>query len=99
MPNEVFEVPQLKAAQELGEQLVSLARKTNDRLLLAEAHLLLGFTVFFRRRLPQPEASHASEQGPSRLGLYGYDPRVPCWFVMACALWVLGYPDQATYRA
>jgi predicted ATPase len=100
------EVPQLKVAQELGEQLVSLAPKTNDRLLLAEAHLLLGFTVFFRGEitsardhLQQAIASHASVQGPSRVGLYGYDPRVPCWFVMACALWVLGYPDQALKRS
>jgi predicted ATPase len=100
-----IEGPQLRTAQELGEQLVSLAQKTDDMLLFESAHLLLGFVLFFRGEitsardhLQQGISSNASVQESSRAALYGHDPRVPCWFVMACALWVLGYPDQALKR-
>ena len=87
------EVPQFQTAQELGEQLLSLAQKTHDQPLLEEAHLVLGFTLFLqgeiasaRDHLQQGIVPHASPQGRSRAILYGYDPRVPNWFVMACAL-------------
>jgi predicted ATPase len=96
------EIPRLGISQELAEQNLRLAQKTGDRLLLAEAHLALGFTLFFRgeivsaqEHLKQGIASDSSPQGRSRAVLYGYDMRAPCWFVMACALWMLGYPDQA----
>jgi predicted ATPase len=100
------EVPLLQTAQELTEQHLRLAQKTEDRLLLAEAHLVLGFTLFFRGEIVSAQdhmehgiASDSSPQGHSRAVLYGYDPRVPCWFVMACGLWMLGYPDQALKRS
>ena len=94
--------PNFQTAQELGEQLLSLAHKTHDQLLLADAHFTLGFTLFFRGELvsardhlQQGIALHALPQGRSRAVLYGLDPGVPCRSVMAYALWLLGYPDQA----
>jgi hypothetical protein len=42
------EMPRLRTAQDLAEQTLRLAQKTQDRSLLAEAHLALGFTPFFR---------------------------------------------------
>jgi predicted ATPase len=100
------EVPQLKKSLELAQQLLSLAEKMNDQSLLAEAHYALGFSLFFRGEivaardhLQQGIAAHASIEAGSRAFLYGYDPRIPCWFVLACALWILGYSDQALERA
>jgi predicted ATPase len=96
------EVPQFQTAQELGEQLLSLAQKTHDQPLLTEAHFTLGFTLFFhgelalaRDHLQQGIAPRASQQGGSRAVLYGFDPGVPCRSVMAYTLWLMGYPDQA----
>jgi predicted ATPase len=96
------EVPQFQTAQEMGEQLLSLAHQTHDQLLLAEAHFTLGFIWFFRGEiasardhLQQGIARHALTRGRSRAALYGLDPRVPCRSVIAYALWLLGYPDRA----
>jgi predicted ATPase len=100
------EMPQLKKSIEQGQQLLSLAEQMTDQSLLEVAHYGLGFTLFFRgefvaarNHLQQGIAANASVRAQSRAFPYGYDPRMPYWFVSACTLWVMGYADQALERA
>jgi predicted ATPase len=99
------EVPQLKKSLELAQQLLSLAEKMGDVSLVADAHDALGFTLFFRGEIEaardhlQQEKASDVPGGRPRAFPYGYDPRIPCWFVLACAQWMLGYADQAMETA
>ncbi len=97
---------ELRTARELGEQLLSLAQNVQDSALLLEAHLTVGSTLFFlgeivpaRAHLEQSIALYDPQQHCSHTFLYGQDPRVTCLSVAACALWWLGYPDQALQKS
>jgi predicted ATPase len=95
----------LQAARELGEQILSLAQRQRDPVLLVEAHRVLGTTVFYlgelaqaREHLDQGIALYDRRQHRSLAFLYGQDPAVTCLSYAAWALWLLGYPDQALKR-
>jgi predicted ATPase len=87
----------------LGEQLLSLAQRLEDRDLLLEAHHALWTSMFSGGELAA--ARMHQEQGlrlydPQRhrthAALYsGHDPGVCCRYRAAPTLWLLGYPDQA----
>jgi predicted ATPase len=96
----------VQTAQELGEQLLSLAQSLQDSALLLEAQLALGNTLFLRGE-PARAREHL-EQGISlyephhhrpHIVSYGADPGVLCLFFAARVLWMLGYPDQARKRS
>jgi predicted ATPase len=92
-----------QATRAVGEQLLSLAQRLEDLDLLLEAHhalwttLLAGGELAATRshqehglRLYDPQRHH------THAGLYsGHDPGVCCRNLVALALWLLGYPDQA----
>src|SRR5262245_15502573 len=90
-------------ARALGEQLLSLAQQVRDAALLLEAHHALWATLFWsgefasaRTHLEQGKALYDPQQHRSHALLYGgHDPGVCCLNHTACALWILGYPDQA----
>jgi predicted ATPase len=93
----------LRAAHELGEQLLRLAQNTADPDLLLRAHFALGPTLVIRGEFVS--AQEHLEQG---IALYNtqkhrryaflQDPGAGCLCYSAFALWFLGYPDQALKR-
>jgi predicted ATPase len=97
---------ELRAARELGEQLLTFAHQTQDPTLLIEAHYALGATLSFwgdltaaRTHLEQGIALYNFRQHHSSAFLYGHDPGVACLCHAAYVLWYLGYPDQAVKRS
>ncbi len=96
---------QLQRAHKLGEQLLTLAQRQHDPVLLIGAHMTLGGVFFFlgefapaRRHLEQGMAFYDPEQYRS-LAWPGAHPAVQCLFYEALALWLLGYPDRALKRS
>jgi predicted ATPase len=95
----------LKAAHELGGQLLSLAQSLRDSTLLLEAYRALGETCFWlgefvlvREQTTQSLVLYDSQQHRSLVFLYAEDPGVVCQGFAAWGLWFLGYPDQALHR-
>ncbi|MBI3756407.1 MAG: hypothetical protein HY267_00370, partial [Deltaproteobacteria bacterium] len=93
----------LQTGRELAEQCFSLAQRVQDPALLLEACHLLGYTLFYRgefvavrEQSRQAVALYDSQKHHSLALLYGGDdPAGCCLGHDACALWSLGYPDQA----
>ena len=99
----------LKIAQTIAIQMHQLAQQSNDSKQLTEAYFSQGLVSFYLGDLsmchdyleqalfqdaPQPDATPAS----GRLTPRG-DGRGGCLSYMGCALWGLGYPDQAILRS
>jgi class 3 adenylate cyclase/predicted ATPase len=92
----------LQEARVLADQLLDIARKSDDDALLVEAYYGLGCTLLY---LGEPRASCTwSERGieiydpvrhRSHTQLYGADPGVTCRCYAAVARWQLGHPDLA----
>jgi tetratricopeptide (TPR) repeat protein len=96
---------ELQPAQELGEQLLTLAQSVQDPALLLEAHLALGTTLFSlgelasaQVHLEQGIALYDRQQHRSHIFLYGQDPGVASLAYLSWILLLLGYPDQALKR-
>jgi predicted ATPase len=97
---------ELQAALELGEQLFTLAQKTEDPELLAAAHRALGVPLgqlgeFTRARdhFEQGIALYDLRQYQSPALRYGgYDPLMACLCWSAWVSWHLGYPAKALQR-
>jgi predicted ATPase len=97
---------ELRAARELGGQLVSLASRLRDPRLGLEAHRALCSTLCALGEFPR--AREHGEQSlalydPRHLGalasLYGFDPVANSVSWLAVTLWYLGYPAQALERS
>ena len=95
---------ELSKARDLGEQLVSLAERQQDRALLVGGYHALGQDLFSLGDLIA--ARRTTEQGitlfdPTQHRLPnwpGGQPGEQCYLYAAFALWMLGYPDQALRR-
>jgi predicted ATPase len=96
---------ELRAARELGEQLVNLAQVNQDATQLVSAHMSLGLPLFW-----QGEFTRAHEQLERAVEIYTVYKDAPAvfrakqdrwvlFFYSAGNLWHLGYPDQAMIRA
>ena len=97
---------ELQTAQEVGEQLVSLAQTMRDPALLLVAHQALGLPLLWRGELTQARdhleqgiACYDSEQYRSLALRYGYDPAVAILSWIGHVWWYLGYPDRALTRS
>jgi len=97
---------ELYTAQELGQQLLTLAQSIQERTFLLEAHRALGTTLLFlgelgdaKAHLEQGIGLYDPQQHRSLAFLYGQDPKVTCLCYTAWILWLLGYPDQALARS
>jgi predicted ATPase len=92
-----------RTALELGEQCLTIARRTDDSALLVGAHMSMGTTLThlgeFALARAHYEGGIAYYDPPQHRSLafrYGHDPKVGCLaYAAAGALWHLGYPDQA----
>jgi predicted ATPase len=91
---------ELQTARELGEQLLSLARRQHDSVLLLVAHVLLGQTLlqlgeFALAHLHLKQEMAFDPERQQALAIrYGVAPGVQSLIFTAQALWFLGYPDQ-----
>ncbi|MFB0538056.1 MAG: BTAD domain-containing putative transcriptional regulator, partial [Anaerolineae bacterium] len=95
-----------RTANEIGEQLLSLAQRVEDPLLVALAHWALGWPLLHlgelasaQNHLKQMIDFYDLQQHRFLSFLYGQDPGVSCLSWSAWALWLLGYPDQALKRS
>ena len=99
-----FARAEFQTAYALGEQLLSLAQKGQNPVLLIDAYRVLGATLsqlgeFTRARalLEQGIALHDPQQHHTVLS--GQDPGVALRSHAARVLWYLGYQDQARTRS
>ncbi len=95
-----------QTAIELGEQMLSLAQRAQDPLLVAVGHLSLGWVLVHlgeftsaRAHLEHMIAFYDPQQHRSLAFIYGHDPGVTSRAWEAWALWFLGYPEQALKRS
>jgi predicted ATPase len=94
-----------QTAQELAEQLLTLAQRHQTLALLLEAHGALGISSFWqgaiaaaRAHLEQASTLYDPQQHRAHAFLYGLDPGMASRCYAAQALWALGYPEQARQR-
>ncbi len=95
----------IQEAHQMAEQLLRMAERARDPLLLVGAHYTMGTTMQF---LAELSAGHEHlEQGFSHydpqkhrdyLSLYSVDPGILCLSETVRTLWLLGYPEQAKRR-
>ena len=96
---------QFQTGHELGEQLYTLAQRTQDAGFLLEAHRTLGTTLFFLGDFDtaldhcmQNIACYDLERHRFLAVRSGQDAGVASFAYAAYILWLLGYPDQALER-
>jgi predicted ATPase len=100
-----FARAELQTARELAEQLLRLTQRLHTPAFRVWAHQTLGSTLFFLGELAPARAHleqgmvHYDPQQRSHAFRYGQDAGVACLSLMARALWLLGYPDQALQRS
>jgi predicted ATPase len=95
-----------REGRRIAEELVALAERLGDRVLLLEAHhamapstLWTGEPETARRHCEQGMALYDRDQHRSLALLYGgHDPGVCCRMHSSVALWLLGYPTAALER-
>ncbi|GAB7540665.1 adenylate/guanylate cyclase domain-containing protein [Cupriavidus sp. 8B] len=98
---------QYKTAYALAERLLGLARSTQDPKQLAEAHRVLGATVYrrgefgmARTNMEQVLALQRRDEQPHGAPLgYARNPAVHALNTLSWILWHLGLPDQAGTRS
>jgi len=97
---------ELPIARELAEQILRLAQRQADPLLLVPAQRVVGATLLFLGEfaLAQPHieqglALYDPQQHSTYVQLYGQDEGVACLVHAGCLLWFLGYPDQEIQRS
>ena len=92
-------------ALEPEEQLLSIAERQQDPVLLLAGHTLVGSHLWWtgnliaaRTHLEQGMHSHDLQSQKSMWMSYGVDVGMLCVTDLALVLWCCGYPDQALRR-
>jgi predicted ATPase len=93
-------------ALEITEQMMSIAEKAGDPSLPVLTHNAQGILSFNMGKLSAAlehlnhiNAFYDPEKHTHWGYVYGMDPGLLGWSVEACALWYLGYPDQAVQQS
>jgi predicted ATPase len=93
---------EFQQAHNLGDQLLGLAERDQNPLLLVEAHYVLGTSLSWQgafaasqMHFEQAITHYDPEQSRTHITLYSQDPKVICLCRLAFDLLCLGYPDQA----
>jgi predicted ATPase len=95
----------LHTAQELGEQLLTLAEQAQVPAYLLQAHQALGGVLMHRSEIASActhwqQALDLCDALPANLpATSGSDLRIVCPSHLAFCLWLLGYPTQARQRS
>lgn len=93
---------------EIAEQLLGLAERVENPLLVAVARMSLGWNLLFLGEFTQTQAhleqaiafyESQQHQQSSPAFTYGFDHGVACLSFASWTLWALGYPDQAGQRS
>ncbi|ETW97682.1 MAG: hypothetical protein ETSY1_21685 [Candidatus Entotheonella factor] len=95
---------QLRTAQELAEQLLSLAEAQRDPLHLMQAHstygqVMLSLGALSEARMHFEQSFILYDHQQHRPGVYALNPGVFCLSYASLTLWLLGYPDQALQQS
>src|SRR5262245_13519335 len=95
---------ELDKAREVAEQCLLLVQRVGDPARLIVAHDALGETLFFlgdfahaRPHLERAAALYDPQKRRPHRALT--DPGVSCLSLLAGALWMLGYPEQARQKS
>ena len=93
---------EFQTAREFGQELLRIAQRACNPILLLEAHLTLGATFLWlgefaaaREHLEKGVSLYDPQQLRSHISIYGLDPAMICLSYAAYAHWYLGYPEQA----
>ena len=93
---------ELQTTQELGEQLLRLAKRSQDPVLLLTAHQLLGTALWFMGKFSLAQEQfelgipyYDSNQHSFYIRIADEDQGVICYSYMAWTSWLIGYPDRA----
>ena len=97
---------QLQMAQNLGEQLLSVASTQSEPALLVQAHGPLGQTLCILGELPlarehlhQVVTLYEPQRHRALIVRFGYDPGIYASAMEGWVLWLLGYPEQALQQS
>lgn len=92
----------MRPATNMAEELLRLAKLSDDRELLLEAERAVGVAGFHRgtqvearTHLERGLALYNRESDRTHFHLFGHDPAVSCYSYLALSLWLLGFPQQA----
>ena len=93
-------------ARQLGEDLLGLAKRSDELPAHVIPHYAVGFTCFClgellpaRTHLEKGIAHYNQAQGSFPVFKAGQEPGVACRLYAALTLWAMGYPDQALGHA
>ena len=98
---------QASRAHIVGEELLALCERTDDRVKLVQAHYGQGVTLYdlveldaSQQHLERALALYDPETHPIHVSVYGgYDPGVACRCWLGWGQWLRGVPDQALRSA
>jgi DNA-binding SARP family transcriptional activator/predicted ATPase len=97
---------EFQKSYKIAERFFNLAKQTQDPLLVAQAHYMLGTSQFYLGRLAPARSAleqiigfYDPQQHRDLVLLYGHDIGVDSLSWLSWALWLLGYPDQAWQRS
>jgi predicted ATPase/DNA-binding winged helix-turn-helix (wHTH) protein len=98
---------QFQTAHAVAQQLLSLAQRQHDRVLLLGAHSALGLTLYYagafataRTHLERGIALYDPQRQVSSSTAYGTrNYGVSCHAMWSRLLWILGYPEQAVQQS
>lgn len=92
-------------ASQLAEQCLRIGQETGTIEYLIEGYNALGYSTFYLGELRRSRALlehgvtlYESHHGSPLSSLTPQDPGIACLSLLACGLWLLGYPDQAVQR-
>jgi tetratricopeptide (TPR) repeat protein len=90
----------------VGREILRLAEHQDDRSMLVDGHLVLGYNLAFLNdlhggleHLDRGIVCFESERQSSPRFRLGHNPGVACFTTSAFVLWMLGFPDRALERA
>ena len=93
---------ELDKARDVAQELLGLARQTDNCTALHEARLMLSIVLWYKGNFKaanehanQAENLKVAHEDTIGSALYGQDPRVNRITNKALLLWYLGYPDRA----
>ncbi len=94
--------PDLKAARETAEHLLSIARSANDSVLLTGAHMASGLALMHmgeivsaHEQFEECSKYYDAAKHSHYVQFYRLDPGIYAQSEGFRALWLLGYPDKA----
>jgi predicted ATPase/class 3 adenylate cyclase len=91
-----------RATCDIAEQTLKIAETLNDSGSAMEAHIRYGYALFYmgefehaRDHLEQAIKLYDPSSHRSHAWVFGQEPGMATLSCEACALWIIGYPEQA----